>query len=66
MGGGGRADPGGVQGIPLAAGAQHEEDGVQAVAVGPAGPAAAELMGVGALGDPGLQLLPQPVGPVDQ
>src|ERR1700757_3471765 len=40
MGGGAGAELGGVQGLPLAAGAEHEEDGVHAHAVRGPGPAA--------------------------
>src|SRR5207302_2925376 len=61
---GGRAgdEAGGVQGLPLAAGAEHEENGVQAIAVGLAGPSAAELVGVGVVRQPGFELFPQFVG----
>src|SRR5262249_39806445 len=57
-----RADAGGVQGLPLAAGAQDVEDGVQAIPVRTPGPATAEAVGVLARGYPALQLLPQLVG----
>jgi hypothetical protein len=40
------AEPRGVQGLPLAAGAQDEEDGLHADAVGGARPAAAEAVRV--------------------
>lgn len=50
VGGGSGAKLGGVQGFPLAAGAQHEEDGLHAETVGFAGPSAAEAVGVGVLG----------------
>jgi hypothetical protein len=53
------AELGGVQGLPLATGAQHEEDGLQADAVILAGATAAEAMGVLVNGQQGLQLLPQ-------
>src|SRR5205807_4394768 len=56
------AEAGGVQRLPLAAGAQHVEDGVQAVAVRTAGPAAAEAVRVLPRGNPTFQLLPQFVG----
>src|SRR5262245_23439504 len=51
-----------VERLPLAAGAQHEEDGVGAVAVRLARPAAAEAVRVGAPADQGLHLRPQSVG----
>src|SRR4051794_24179549 len=62
VGGGGGADAGGVQRLPLAAGVQEEEDGVEAVAVGPGRAAAAEAVGVDALRQVVAQLLPQVVG----
>jgi len=46
VGGGTGAEAGGVQGLPLAAGAQHEEDGLHAGAVGRARTSAAEAVGV--------------------
>src|SRR5439155_22030358 len=46
VGGGARAELGGVKGLPLAAGAEDEEDGLQTDAVGGAWPAAAEGMGI--------------------
>jgi len=51
VGGGPGAEAGGVQGLPLAAGAEHEEDGLHAGAVGGGGLAAAEGVGVHPLGD---------------
>ena len=45
VGRGVRADAGGVQGPPLAAGAEHEEDGVHGLAVGDPGVVAAQRMG---------------------
>src|ERR1051325_4911688 len=59
MRGGAGDEDGGVQGLPLAAGAQDVEDGVGAGAVVGAGPAAAEAVCVGAMGDVLPQLLPQ-------
>src|SRR5262249_26330400 len=52
----------GVQRLPLAAGAQDEEGGVGALAVGLARPAAAEAVGVGPLVDQRPHLRPQLVG----
>jgi hypothetical protein len=52
----------GVQGLPLAAGAEDEEDGLHADPVGLAGPAAAEAVGVGVLGQQDGDGLPQVVG----
>jgi hypothetical protein len=46
VGRGTRAELGGVEGLPLAAGAEDEEDGLQADAVGGARPAAAEAVGI--------------------
>src|SRR5262249_59871143 len=51
VGGGAWDEAGGVQGLPLAAGAKHEEDRLQAVPVTTARPAAAEAVGVLMLGD---------------
>jgi hypothetical protein len=62
MGGRSRAELGGVEGLPLAAGAEDEEDGVHADAVGGAGPAAAEAVGVLVLGDQFGDGLPEVVG----
>src|SRR6516162_4852630 len=59
VGGRAGAERGGVQGLPLAAGAQHVEDGVQTIPVRAPGPAAAEAVGVGSFGDQRPQLLPQ-------
>ena len=59
------ADAGGVQGFPLAAGAQHVEDAVGAGAVGNPGTAAAEPMGVHVLGDQWLQRFPEFVGDLE-
>jgi hypothetical protein len=53
---------GGVEGLPLAAGAEHEEDGVHADAVGGAGPAAAEAVRVLVFGDQQSDGLPEVVG----
>src|SRR5262249_12146754 len=56
------AEAGGIEGVPLAAGAQDVEDGAQTLPVRAPGPAAAEAVGVPACGYPALQLLPQLVG----
>ena len=61
VGGGTRAKAGGVQGLPLAARTQHEEDGVHAHAVGGTRPAAAEAMGVFVFGKQQGDALPQVV-----
>jgi hypothetical protein len=44
VGGGAGAELGGVEGLPLAAGAKDEEDGLQTDAVGGAWPATAEAV----------------------
>ena len=62
VGGGARAEPGAVQGLPLAASAQHEEDGIGTDAVGGARAPAPEGMGVDVLGDEYLQHVPEFVG----
>jgi hypothetical protein len=62
VGGRAGAEAGGVEGLPLAAGAQAEEDGVHADAVGGARAAAAEAVGVLVPGDAQLDLGPQLVG----
>jgi hypothetical protein len=62
VGGRAGAEARGVQGLPLAAGAQDVEDGVGADAVGGARPAAPEGVGVDVLGDEGLHHIPQFVG----
>jgi hypothetical protein len=62
VGGGTGAEPGGVEGLPLTAGAEDEEDGIHADAVGGAWPSAAEAMGVDVRGDVHLDLLPEAVG----
>ncbi len=59
--GGAGGEAGGVQRLPLAAGAEDEEDGLQAVAVTTARPAAAEAVGVLMLGDQRLDQLPEVV-----
>jgi hypothetical protein len=61
VGGGTRAKAGGVQGLPLAARAQHEENGVHADAVGGTRPAAAEAMRVLVFGKQQGDALPQVV-----
>ena len=62
VGGRAGAEAGGVEGLPLAAGAQAVEDGVHADAVGHARAAAAEAVGVLVAGDAQLDLGPQLVG----
>ena len=62
MGGGAWAEAGGVQGLPLAAGAQDEEDGLHADAVGGARPATAEAVGVLVFGEEFLHALPHLIG----
>jgi hypothetical protein len=62
VGGGTGAEFGGVQCLPLAAGAQDVEDGIQTDAIRSRGPAAAETMGVDSLGDADVQLLPEIIG----
>jgi hypothetical protein len=57
-----RTDTAGVQRLPLAAGAQDEEDGVEAIPVRASGSAAAEAVGILVGRYPTLQLLPQFVG----
>jgi hypothetical protein len=49
---------GGVPGLALAAGAEHEEEGIPADAVGRRGPAAAEAVAVHAVGEEPGKLLP--------
>ena len=53
---------GGVQGLPLAAGAEDEEDGLHADAVGRGRPTAAEAVGVDALGDEEGDDIPEVIG----
>ena len=62
VGGGTGAEAGGVQGLPLAAGARHEEDGLHADAVGRARPTPAEAVGVFMFGEQRGDGLPQVVG----
>jgi hypothetical protein len=62
MGGGTGAELGGVQGFPLAAGAQDEQDGIHADAVGGAGPSAAQAMRVDVWGQVHLDFRPQGIG----
>src|SRR5262245_26363272 len=62
VGRGTRAIRGGVQRLPLAAGAEDEEDGVGADAVGGARPAAAEGVRVVVGGDAQLHEFPQGIG----
>ena len=62
VGGGAGAELGGVQRLPLAAGAQHEEDGIHADAVGGAWLAATEGMGVNVGRDAHLDFVPEVIG----
>ncbi len=62
MGGGAGTKQGGVEGFPLAARAQDEEDGAHAHAIVGAGPPAAEAMRVAMFGQKDLDGLPQLVG----
>jgi hypothetical protein len=64
MGGGTGAKAGGIQGFPLTAGAQDEEDGFHTDTVGSAWPTAAEAMGVFMFGDQQGHAGPQVVGDV--
>src|SRR5262245_34980787 len=59
VGGGTGAELGSIQRLPVAAGAQDEEDGIGTNPVGGAGPAAAEAMGVDMRGDAEFHELPQ-------
>jgi len=61
MGGGTRTKAGGVQRLPLTAGAEHEEDGLHAHAVGRTWPAAAEAMRVFVFGKQQRDPIPQVV-----
>jgi hypothetical protein len=56
------AELGGIEGLPVAAGAQDEEDGIGTDAVGGAGFAAPKGMGVDMLGDAELHQLPKFIG----
>jgi hypothetical protein len=62
MGGGTRTKAGGVQGLPLTARAQDEEDGLHAHAVGRTRPAAAETMRVFVFGKQQRDAVPQIIG----
>jgi len=62
MGGRSGAKDGSVQGFPLAAGTENEEDSIQTDAIGGTGLAAAERMGVDVFGDKPGDFLPQVVG----
>lgn len=62
VGGGAGAELGGAQSLPLAAGAQGEEDRAHAHPVRGAGAAAAEGMGVHVAGEVHLDLGPQAIG----
>lgn len=62
MGGGAGAEAGGVESLPLAAGAEDEEDGLHAGAVGSGRLAAAEGMRVVALRDQLGDGRPQVIG----
>ena len=50
-----------MQSIPLAAGAEHKEDGIHGLAIIDAGPMAAQRVGL-ARGEQGLDAIPQFVG----
>jgi hypothetical protein len=62
VGGGAGAGLGGVQRLPLAAGAQDEEDGIGTNAVGGAGSAAAGAMGVDVPGEAEFHEFPELIG----
>jgi hypothetical protein len=62
MGGGAGAEAGGVQGLPLAAGTQDEEERFHTDAIGGGRLAAAEGVGVHPLGDQQSDGLPQVIG----
>jgi len=62
VGCGAGAELGGVEGLPLTAGAEDEEDGIHADAIGGAWPSTAEAMGVDVGGDVHLDLSPEVVG----
>ena len=62
VGGGTGTEPGGVEGLPLAAGAEDEEDGIHADAIRGAWPPAAEAVGVDVRGKVHLDLSPEVVG----
>ena len=62
VGGGTRAELGGIESLPLNAGAQDKEDGIGTDAVGGAGASTAVGMGVHMLGDKHLHLVPEFVG----
>jgi len=59
MGGGSGTEFGGVQGFPLAAGTQAEENGFHADAVGLSWPSTAEAVGVFMFGQQGNDGLPE-------
>jgi hypothetical protein len=56
------ADTSGIQRVPLAAGSQHEPNGVHALAVVGPRPATAKAMGVHVFGQQRLNLGPQFIG----
>jgi hypothetical protein len=60
--GGSGTELGGVQGFPLAAGAEDEEDGIGTDAVGGARPTATERMGIDVGGDGDFQDFPEVIG----
>jgi len=62
VGGGSGAELGGVQSLPLAARAQHEEDGLHADAIRLAGSAPAEAVGVWVFGQQRGDGLPEIIG----
>jgi hypothetical protein len=62
MSGGPGTETGGIQGFPLAAGAEDEQDGVHTETVRRAGSSAAEAMRVGMLGEQGGDGFPEVIG----
>jgi hypothetical protein len=62
MGGRTRAKAGSIQSLPLAAGAEHEQNGFHADAVGSPPAAAAEAMGIFVFGEQHRDALPQIFG----
>jgi hypothetical protein len=61
MGGGPGTELGSVQSLPLASGAENEEDGIGTDAVGGAWATAAEAVGVDMFGDADFQRVPEVV-----
>jgi hypothetical protein len=62
VGGGTRAELGGIESLPLTAGAQDIEDSIGTDAVGGAGSSSAEAMGVHMVGDEDLHEFPEFIG----